>query len=57
MDQAIVKIHVVSRELIKNSYPQKNIIRSTANIRAFINVFILKITEILEYWFNLMLAV
>ena len=45
MDQAIVKIVV----LMKNSYPQKYIIWSTANIQAFINVVILKITEILEY--------
>ena len=45
MDQAMVKIVV----LMKNSYPQKYIIWSIANIRAFIKVVILKIAEILEY--------
>ena len=45
MDQAIVKIVV----LMKNSYPQKYIIWSTANIRAFIKVVIPNITKILEY--------
>ena len=45
MEQAIVKIVI----LMKNSYPQKYIIWSTANIWAFIKVVILKITEILEY--------
>ena len=45
MDQAIVKIVA----LMKNSYPQKYIIWSIANIWPFIKVVILKIAEILEY--------
>ena len=45
MDQAIVKIVV----LMKNSYPQKNIIGQLSNIPAFIKVVVLKNTEILEY--------
>ena len=42
MDKAIVKIVV----LLINSYPQKYIIWSIPNIRAFIKVVILKIAEI-----------
>ena len=45
MDQAIVKIVV----LMKYSYPQKYIIWSLANIRAFIKIVILKIAKIFEY--------
>ena len=45
MDQAIAKIVV----FLKKSYPQKSIFGLLANIRAFIKVFILKNTEILEY--------
>ena len=43
MDQAIVKLVV----LIKISYPEKEF-GLLANIRAFVNVVILKNTEILE---------
>ena len=45
MNQAIVKIVV----LMENSFAQKYIIWSIANIRAFIKVVILKIAEILEH--------
>ena len=53
MDQAVMKIVVEKIDekflLMKNSYPQKYIIRSTAKMRALIKIVILKITEISEY--------